>query len=93
MAAGQIVVFPPIAGPLTIATVAQLKQGLSIIDPGGKVKFNLPADPTNLVTIGWYEDLFPNSGALYNFIATQLGYTPSQMIAFYLTLSGYMARP
>lgn len=93
MAAGQIVVFPPIAAPLLIATVAQLKQGLAVVDPAGLVKFNLPADPTNAVTIGWYEDQFPNSGALYNFITTQLGYTASQMTAFYLTLSGYPARP
>lgn len=93
MAAGQVVVFPPIAAPYPLATVAQLKQGLSIVDPGGMVKLNLPSDPTNVVTIGWYEDLFPNSGALYNFIAMQLGYTESQMIAFYLTLSGYPARP
>jgi hypothetical protein len=93
MAAGQIVVFPPIAGPMALATVAQLKQGLSVVDPTGKVKFNLPADPTNAITIGWYEDLFPNSGALYNFIATQLGYTAAQMIAFYGTLSSYPARP
>jgi hypothetical protein len=93
MAAGQTIVFPPIAGPLAFATAAQLKQGLAVVDPTGLVKFNLPADPTNSVTIGWYEDLFPNSGALYNFIATQLGYTPSQMIAFYLTLSSYPVRP
>jgi hypothetical protein len=93
MAAGQVVVFPPIAAPYPFATVAQLKQGLSIADPTGKVKYNLPADPTNPVTIGWYEDLFPNNGALYSFISTQLGYTASQMIAFYLTLAGYPARP
>jgi hypothetical protein len=93
MAAGQITVFPPIAGPLPFATVAQLKQGLSVVDPTGKVKLNLPADPVNPITIGWYEDQFPNSGALYNFIASQLGYSVSQMIAFYATLSGYPLRP
>lgn len=93
MAAGQIVVFPPIAGPLTSATVAQLKQGLTVVDPTGLVKFNLPADPQNNITIGWYEDVFPNSGALYTFVALKLGYTAAQMIAFYLTLSGYPARP
>jgi hypothetical protein len=93
MAAGQIVVFPPIAGPLAFATVAQLKQGLSVVDPSGKVKFNIPSDPLNLITIGWYEDLFPNSGALYNFVAAQLGYSTSQMIAFYATLSTYPVRP
>lgn len=93
MAAGQIVVFPPIAGPLSLATVAQLKQALSVVDPTGKVKGNLPSDSTNLITIGWYEDLFPNSGALYNFIAAQLGYTAAQMISFYGTLSNYPVRP
>ena len=93
MPAGSIVVFPPIAGPLPFATVAQLKQALAVVDPSGLVKFNLPADPTNAITSGWYEDLFPNSGALYNFISTQLGYSASQMIAFYGTLSGYPVRP
>lgn len=93
MAAGQIVVFPPIAGPLAFASVAQLKQGLAVVDPSGKVKFNLPADPVHPITIGWYEDQFPNSGALYNFITTQLGYTAAQMIAFYATLSTYPVRP
>lgn len=93
MAAGQIVVFPPISGPLPFATVAQLKQGLSVVDPAGLVKFNLPSDPTNTVTMGWYEDLFPNFGALYNFITTQLGYTTAQMTAFYATLSTYPVRP
>ena len=93
MAAGQIVIFPPISGPLEFATVAQLKQGLSVVDPAGLVKFSIPDDPTNLITIGWFEDVFPNSGSLYNFIATKLGYTTSQMIAFYLTLSSYPARP
>jgi hypothetical protein len=96
--AGQVIVspprgFPPIAGPLALATVAQLKQGLAVADPGGKVKYNLPADPVNTITIGWYEDQFPNSGALYNFIALQLGYTASQMISFYASLSSYPARP
>lgn len=93
MAAGQIIVFPPIAGPLQFATVAQLKQGLAVIDPSGLVKYNIPADPTSPINIGWYEDLFPNSGALYNFIASKLGYSVSQMIAFYASLSGYPARP
>jgi hypothetical protein len=93
MAAGQIVVFPPIAAPLPFATVAQLKQGLSVVDPGGLVKNNLPADPTSTITMGWYEDQFPNSGALYNFISSKLGYTASQMTAFYATLAGYPARP
>ena len=93
MAAGQVVVFPPIAGPLLFASVAQLKQALSVADPSGKVKLNLPSDPVNPITIGWYEDQFPNAGALYNFIALQLGYTAAQMIAFYATLSGYPVRP
>ncbi len=93
MAAGQVVIFPPIASQLLFASVAQLKQGLAVVDPAGLVKFNLPADPTNTITMGWYEDQFPNSGALYNFISTQLGYTTAQMIAFYATLSGYAARP
>ena len=93
MAAGQIVVFPPVASPLPFATVAQLKQGLASVDPAGLVKYNLPADPTNPITIGWYEDQIPNSGALYNFIATKLGYTAAQMTAFYATLSNYPARP
>ena len=93
MPAGQIVVFPPIAGPLPFATVAQLKQGLAVVDPTGLIKFHLPADPVNPITIGWYEDQFPNSGALYDFIALRLGYTTSQMIAFYATLSGYPLRP
>lgn len=93
MAAGQTVVFPPISSPMLFATVAQLKQGLAVVDGNGLVKYALPEDPTNPVTIGWYEDQFPNSGALYNFIATQLGYTAAQMIAFYATLSGYPARP
>lgn len=87
------VIFPPIAGPYIFATVAQLKQGLSVVDPSGKVKYNLPDDPVNLITVGWYEDLFPNSGALYEFIKTTLGYTSAQMIAFYATLSAYPARP
>jgi hypothetical protein len=93
MAAGQIVVFPPIGSPLPFATVAQLKQALSVVDPTGKVKLNLPSDPLHPITIGWYEDQFSNSGALYNFISTQLGYTVPQMIAFYASLSGYPARP
>lgn len=93
MPAGQIIVFPPIAGPLPFATVAQLKQGLAVVDPTGLVKYNLPSDPTNAITIGWVEDLFPNSGALYNFIQMQLSYTASQMIAFYASLSGYPLRP
>jgi hypothetical protein len=93
MPAGQVIVFPPIAGPLPFATVAQLKQGLAVVDPQGLVKFNLPTDPTNPITIGWYEDQFANSGALYSFIQTQLGYSNSQMIAFYATLSGYPLRP
>jgi hypothetical protein len=93
MAAGQIVVFPPIASPLAFATVAQLKQGLAVVDPSGLVKYNLPSDPTNSINIGWYEDQFPNSGALYNFIATKLGYSVSQMIAFYASLAGYPVRP
>ena len=93
MAAGQIIVFPPIAGPLSFATVAQLKQALTVTDPSGLVKYNLPADPTNPITIGWYEDLFPNTGSLYNFVSAQLGYTPSQMIAFYASLSGFPLRP
>ena len=93
MAAGQLIIFPPIAGPLPYATIAQLKQALSVADPSGKVKLNLPADPVNSITIGWYEDLFPNSGALYNFIALQLGYTVAQMITFYASLSGYPLRP
>jgi hypothetical protein len=88
-----VVIFPPIGGPMALATIAQLKQGLSVVDPGGLVKNNIPADPTNLITIGWYEDLFPNAGGLYNFIITKLGYTPAQMIAFYATLSSYPARP
>lgn len=93
MAAGQIVVFPPIASPLPFATVAQLKQALAVVDAAGLVKYNLSSDPTNPITIGWYEDQFPNSGALYNFIATKLGYTTAQMTAFYATLSSYPARP
>lgn len=93
MPAGQTIIFPPIAAPLLFATVAQLKQGLAVVDLTGLVKFNLPDDPTNSVVIGWYEDQFPNSGALYDFIQTQLGYTTSQMIAFYGTLSSYPARP
>lgn len=93
MAAGQIVVFPPIAGPLPFATVAQLKQALAIADPSGLVKFHLPADPQNNITMGWYEDQFPNRGALYDFVALKLGYTVAQMIAFYLTLSTFPARP
>ena len=90
---GQIVVFPPIAGPLALATVAQLKQALAVSDPTGKVKFSLPADPQNNITIGWYEDLFPNNGALYDFIKLTLGLTTSQMIAFYATLSSFPVRP
>ncbi len=93
MPAGNVIVFPPIAGPLTLATVAQLKQGLAVVDPGGLVKYNLPSDPQNTITVGWYEDQFPNSGSLYNFIQVQLGFTASQMIAFYATLSGYPLRP
>lgn len=93
MPAGSVIVFPPIAGPLPFATVAQLKQGLAVVDPTGLVKLNLPSDPTNAITIGWYEDQFPNSGALFTFIQTQLGYTASQMIAFYASLSGYPLRP
>jgi hypothetical protein len=93
MAAGQVVIFPPIAGAGLLTTVAQLKQGLVVSDPTGKVKFNLPVDPTNSITIGWYEDVFPNSGALYNFIKAQLGYTTAQMTAFYAGLSTYPARP
>jgi hypothetical protein len=93
MPAGQVVVFPPLASPLPFATVAQLKQGLAVVDPSGLVKFNLPSDPVSLINIGWYEDQFPNSGALYNFIATQLGYSVAQMIAFYATLATYPARP
>lgn len=93
MPAGQVIIFPAIAGPLPFATVAQLKQGLAVVDPTGLVKYNLPSDPQNSVTIGWYEDQFPNSGALYNFIQTQLSYTTSQMIAFYASLSGYPLRP
>lgn len=94
MAAGQVIVFPPISSPgFLTATVAQLKQGLAVSDPTGKVKFNLPDDPTNNITIGWYEDLFPNSGALYNFVQSQLAYTPIQMSAFYAGLAAYPARP
>jgi hypothetical protein len=95
------VVFPPIGGQSSTSgataaaaiTVAQLKQGLAVADPSGHVKYNLPDDPCNPITIGWYEDVFPSSGALYNFISTQLGYTASQMIAFYAGLSSYPARP
>lgn len=94
MAAGQIVVFPPITSFQTIIpTIGQLKQGLAVVDPAGLVKYHLPDDPTNNVTIGWFEDLFPNSGALYGFIASQLGYTPDQMTAFYQSLATYPARP
>jgi hypothetical protein len=93
MAAGQLIVFPPLASPLPFATIAQLKQALALVDPTGLVKYNLSDDPTSTVTMGWYEDQFPNSGALYNFIQTQLGYTNTQMIAFYATLSSYPARP
>ncbi len=93
MPAGQVIVFPPIAGPLLYATVAQLKQGLSVVDPGGLVKLNLPSDPTNAITMGWYEDQFANAGALYTFIQSKLGYSNSQMIAFYNSLSGYPLRP
>jgi hypothetical protein len=93
MPAGQTIIFPPIGGFLPFATVAQLKQGLTVADPGGLVQNNLPSNPLSLITIGWYEDLFPNSGALYNFISTQLGYTTAQMIAFYLSLQSYPARP
>lgn len=93
MAAGQVVVFPPIASQLIFASVAQLKQALAVVDPSGLVKFNLPSDPVHPITIGWYEDQFPNSGALYNFIATKLGYTPLQMTAFYATLASYPLRP
>lgn len=93
MPAGQVIIFPAIAGPLPLATIAQLKQGLAVVDPGGLVKYNLPSDPTNAITMGWYEDQFPNSGALFTFIQTQLGYTASQMIAFYSSLSGYPLRP
>lgn len=93
MAAGNTIVFPPIAGPMQFATVAQLKEGLSVVDPTGQVKNNIPADGTNPITIGWYEDLFPNAGALYNFVAMKLGYTTAQMTAFYGSLSSYPARP
>jgi hypothetical protein len=93
MPAGNVIIFPPIAGPLPFATVAQLKQALGVVDPAGLVKYNLPSDPQNAITIGWYEDQFANSGALYTFIQTQLGYTSSQMIAFYASLSGYPLRP
>lgn len=93
MAAGQTIVFPPIAGPLPFASIAQLKQGLAVVDPGGLVKNHLPSDQTNPINIGWYEDQFPNSGALYNFTASQLGYSVSQMIAFYASLAGYPVRP
>ena len=93
MAAGQVVVFPPIGGFLLYAAVSQLKQGLAVVDPDGLVKFNLPDDPTHPITIGWYEDLFPNFGALYEFVQTQLVYSPSQMSAFYATLVGYPVYP
>jgi hypothetical protein len=92
VAPGRTVPFPPLAGSF-LATVAQLKQALAVVDPTGLVKYNIPADPVNTITIGWYSDMFPNGGALYNFIATQLGYTAAQMSAFYAGLFAYPARP
>jgi hypothetical protein len=70
-----------------------MKQALAVVDPGGLVKYNLPADPVDNVTIGWYSDIFPTSGALYNFIAMRLGYTAAQMTAFYAGLFNYPERP
>ena len=54
--ANQIVIFPPIAGPLPYAT-ARLKQALAVLIQY-LIKYGLPADPQNNITIGWYEDLF-----------------------------------
>jgi hypothetical protein len=85
--------FPPLGAGPTLATVAQMKQALAAVDPGGLVKYNIPADPTNTITIGWYEDVFASGSALYNFIAAQLGYTAAQMTAFYSGLFAYPARP
>jgi hypothetical protein len=93
MAAGSITVFPPAFGNLPLPTIAQLKQGLAVVDVAGKVKLNLPSDPTNTVTIGWYEDQFPNTSALYNFVASQLGYSAAQMSSFYASLATYPQRP
>jgi hypothetical protein len=95
VAPGETVPFPPLGSGIgiTVATVAQMKQALALVDPGGLVKYNIPADPVDTITIGWYEDVFVNSGALYNFIAAQLGYTAAQMSAFYAGLFAYPARP
>ena len=93
MPAGQLIVFPPVSSVQQFASIGQLKQALSVVDPTGLVKLNLPDDSVHPITIGWYEDQFPNAGALYNFIASQLGYTTSQMINFYNSLSNYPVRP
>jgi hypothetical protein len=89
---GETVPFPPLAGSFLV-TVAQLKQALAVVDPTGLVKYNIPADPTDNIAIGWYSDIFPTSGALYNFIATRLGYSAAQMTAFYASLLAYPERP
>lgn len=80
-------------------TTAQIKQGLGDptslgYDPNFLVSSNIPpGTPYNAVNIAWEAPFAPSGGALYTFIATQLGLSASVMATFYAACAAYPVAP
>lgn len=73
--------------------IAQLRQGLSVIDPSLLIAANIPSSPYDPINICWNGQYFRPNDALYNFIQDQFDYTNTEMISFYNTCSTYAISP
>ena len=76
-------------------SISQLKQGLAVVDTSTPpvVAGNIPSSPYNAVNICWNSAVLLRGDSLYRFVQAQLGYSNSQMAAFYETCAGYSGNP
>lgn len=76
-------------------TISQIRQGLATVDTATPplVAGNIPSSPYNAITICWDGSVCAPGDALYLFIQSQLGYSSSQMAAFYATCASYPKTP
>jgi hypothetical protein len=81
---GFTVIVPVIPQTLSILT-SQLKQGLSIVDPGPLflVADNIPSSAYDPVNIGWNGQYVRINDALYTFVQSALGYSNDAMTTFF----------
>lgn len=85
----------PVIPTTNIILVAQLKQGLIVVDTGPEflVADNIPSNPYDPVNIAWWGEYVRLNDTLYTFVKTKLGYTSDQMQTFFNTCAAYEVSP